>query len=605
MGLLTGILSSALSGLIAIGSSVKTAVFSELLRQGVMLGVKVLTAAGILDIERWTIDQYFEDLTKKAKEGKLRPAIGRDEDMQKLFTAMSKQTKSNVCITGEAGVGKTALIEGFAYLVANGQVPDEYKNVRVLKINMVDLIVGRSYISDSNCMARMKAMFAAVERYDKKHKTKTILVMDEFHQVVNAKVAELCKQNFDRDDFHCIAATTTEEYNVYIRPDAALERRFPELRLQETSEKQTIAILKERVGSLEKENGVKITDEAVQFSVMLPGRYMLNRHFPDKAIDILNSSVKNAKLKAKNEVTADEVREEMQKATGIPIGELSVEDYVKLATMEERLNSVVFGQEQAVKTVCNAVVRGRADLCDPNRPLGSFVFTGNSGVGKTMLAKELGREIGHVIRLDMSQYTSKSSFLELLFKDGELPREINKYPYSVILLDNINKASVETKDVIAGILDDGVLSITGSDHKLNFRNTYIVMTTDAIDSDSNDRQIKLVEELTSHLISRVDNVVWFNKLTSENASMLAKGYLLTLRNSFERYGYNIHFDDSIYDYLSNKEISVDEGARSLRKWIDNDLGQTILSVIINEKVEEGSTLLCSADSNGFKVEVKK
>ena len=595
-------------GICALLSLVLPAVGHAVVGQVIKLGFQVAGANGYLDVEGWTIDQYFEDLTKKAKDGKLRPAIGRESDINALFTVLSKQTKSNVCITGEAGVGKTALIEGFAYAVAHGDVPEEFKNVRVLKVNMVDLMVGRSYTSDNNCMARMRAVFDAVKKYDEKNGVKTILIMDEFHQVVKYKIAELCKQNFDRDDFKCVAATTINEYNQYIRPDAALERRFPELRLKEPNAFQTLDILKDRVPSLEKENNIKISEQAVIGSISLSQRYMINRHFPDKAIDILNSSVKRAKLTNKSEVTIDEVLQEIKEVTGIPVTRPTDSELIQLFSMEERLNSQVVGQEQAIKVVSDCVKNGRMDISSPNKPLGSFVFAGNTGVGKTMLAEKLGQEVGHIIRLDMAQYVTKGSLYDLLLKDGELPREIVKHPSSVILFDNMDKAGVDAKNIVAEILDKGILGVYGADRKLDFRNCYIFMATTA-DSDDQDRNAKLTQTLGSNLLYRTDEVIWFNNLDFDNSEKLVRGYVGGLSSKLSRLcGHSIKFNDSVYKYFTEKGMAVKEGARGLRKIIDKELTNSLMSFLINlsnQEIQKEDNIVCSIGEEGIKFEIKK
>ncbi len=569
-----------------------------------------LRQKGIIDIEGWTINNYIEDLTEQAKQGKLHEAIAREEEFKALFSILSRNTKANVCLTGEAGVGKTALVEGLAVRIANGDVPDDLKNARVLKVKTIDLVVGVS--GDGSALPRFRALFDMVER-DKENGITTILYFDEFHQMKN--FAELCKQRFDRDKFKCIAATTTKEYDKYIGPDEALARRFAAFELKEPNQNQTLEILTGLKERITQKCGADITDDAIKACVELTGRYMRNRTYPDKAIDMAEAAIKFAVSENRTEATEEDVKRKVEEITKVPITTVTDEEKFVLDNLESIIKLNVVGQDEAVQKVCDAVRISRMDLADPNRPRGSFIFTGSQGVGKTELANVLGKVIGRIHRIDLSQVKGKSGLYKLAFSGTDFQRDVANSPYSVVLFDNIDNANAEVLNIVSSLIETGEIKSFDDGSVLDFRNTFIILAgnigSELIENSDNVESCKteIIEELKKKLgklVSIVDDTIVFNRLNKDSARAVIK-------NSISRYkarvsgfvpGLNIEFEESVYDYLVDIGLNAKDGARGLETLVAREIGKEVTKLILSGELKQDSKVVCTSDGQGIKFEIK-
>lgn len=629
-----------------------------------------------------TLNQFGEDLTKKAEEGKLDPIIGRKEEIERVIQILSRRTKNNPCLMGEPGVGKTAVVEGLAQKIVTGDVPEILKEKRVVTMDVSGMVAGAKYRGDFE--ERIKKALAEVKKAGD-----IILFIDEIHTIVGAGAAEgaidaanILKPLLARGEIQLVGATTLNEYRKYIEKDSALERRFSPVNVNEPSEKDTIKILKGIRDKYEAHHGVKITDEAIEAAVTMSVRYINDRFLPDKAIDLIDEAASRAKLKTytepdnlkeleeqieemkkdKEEAVATqkfekaaalrdkekELKEEYEKEqkkwknkntkqvtniaeeniaevisnwTGIPASKITEDENVKLKNLEKNLHERVIGQNEAVEAVSKAIRRGRVGLKDPKRPIGSFLFLGPTGVGKTELSKALAESLfgdeNAMIRVDMSEFMEPHSVSKLIgsppgyvgFEEGgQLTEKIRRKPYSVILFDEIEKAHPDVMNMLLQILEDGRLT-DSQGRTVNFKNTVVIMTsnigarlitdkkslgfsqvnTEEENSKKEYEETKkevmetLKRELRPEFINRIDEIIVFHKLIQEEINQIIDIMLSEVTKRLAIQKIKIELEPEVKELIASKGIDKNFGARPLRRTI-----QSVLEDKLAEEILEGN-----------------
>jgi ATP-dependent Clp protease ATP-binding subunit ClpC len=610
--------------------------------------------------------QFGKDLSALAVEGKLDPVIGRDSETERLTRILCRRQKNNPCIIGDPGVGKTAVVEGLAVRISEGRVPIELCNKRIITLDLPAMIAGAKYRGEFE--ERMRGVIEEVKR-----DPNVILFIDEVHMLVGAGAAEgaidaanILKPPLARGELHIIGATTLEEYRTHIEKDSALERRLQPLALSEPTEREAIEILEGLRESYERHHKIKISDSAISAAVRLSIRYITDRHLPDKAIDLLDEAAAKlhieledrigqedvgelAMLKRQKEVAIsersfdvakdiarrerelmhssvaliesprrliEELSEEdvaavVTEQTGIPCHAILDDEIQRLSSLEDSLSKKVIGQERAIRAVSNAIRRGRTGLCAPNRPTGSFLFLGSTGVGKTELCRALAEELFEspdaLLKLDMSEYMEKHNVSKLIGappgyvgygEGGILTERIRRRPYSVILLDEIEKAHPDVLNLLLQIIEDGVLT-DGSGRKTYFSNAVIIMTSNLLshadcshrvlgfsDGESSEKQDirqerKLREFFKPEFLNRIDEIVLFEELDVTALTNIARIMIKELRDRAAAVDVNLEISDEVAKYIANKCIKKNRelGARPLRREL-TDLVETPLSHLL-------------------------
>ena len=632
-----------------------------------------------------TLNQFGEDLTKKAEEGKLDPVIGRKQEIERVIEILSRRTKNNPCLIGEPGVGKTAAVEGLAQKIASGDVPEILKDKRVVTLDISGMVAGSKYRGDFE--ERIKKALNEVKKAGD-----VILFIDEIHTIVGAGAAEgaidaanILKPLLARGEIQLVGATTLNEYRKFIEKDAALERRFSPVTVNEPSEKETIQILKGIRDKYEAHHNVKITDEAIEAAVKLSIRYVNDRFLPDKAIDLIDEASSKARLrtytepdglkelqeeieKTKNEkeeavlnqkfekaaelrdtekalrdkfekeqnkwknkntksivtITEENIAEVIANWTGIPAKKITEDENEKLKNLEKELHKRVIGQNEAVEAVSKAIRRGRVGLKDPKRPIGSFLFLGPTGVGKTELSKALAEVLfgdeNAMIRLDMSEFMEPHSVSKLIgappgyvgFDDGgQLTEKIRRKPYSVVLFDEIEKAHPDVMNMLLQILEDGRLT-DSQGRTVNFKNTVIIMTSNLgarlitdrkqlgfankegeADSKKEYEEIKkevmaeLKKELRPEFINRIDEIIVFHKLNDSDINQIIDIMLKEVVNRLEEQKYDVKFEPDVKEMIAKEGIDKNFGARPLRRTIQNLVEDKLAEEILDGKLVKG------------------
>ncbi len=632
-----------------------------------------------------TLNQFGQDLTKKAEEGKLDPVIGRKQEIERVIEILSRRTKNNPCLIGEPGVGKTAAVEGLAQKIAAGDVPEILKDKRVVTLDISGMVAGSKYRGDFE--ERIKKALNEVKKAGD-----VILFIDEIHTIVGAGAAEgaidaanILKPLLARGEIQLVGATTLNEYRKFIEKDAALERRFSPVTVNEPSEKDTIQILKGIRDKYEAHHNVKITDEAIESAVKLSIRYVNDRFLPDKAIDLIDEASSRARLKTytepdslkelqeeiektKNEkeeavlnqkfekaaelrdtekalrdkfekeqskwkskntksivtITEENIAEVIANWTGIPAKKITEDENEKLKNLEKELHKRVIGQNEAVEAVSKAIRRGRVGLKDPKRPIGSFLFLGPTGVGKTELSKALAEVLfgdeNAMIRLDMSEFMEPHSVSKLIgappgyvgFDDGgQLTEKIRRKPYSVILFDEIEKAHSDVMNMLLQILEDGRLT-DSQGRTVNFKNTVIIMTsnlgarlitdrkqlgfTNKDDKENSSQKeyeeikkevmAELKKELRPEFINRIDEIIVFHKLTDNDINQIIDIMLKEVVNRLKEQKYDIEFEPDVKAMIAKEGIDKNFGARPLRRTIQNLVEDKLAEDILDGKLNK-------------------
>lgn len=631
-----------------------------------------------------SLAQYGRDLTAMARDGKLDPIIGRETETERVIQILSRRTKNNPCLIGEPGVGKTAVVEGLAERIAEGSVPESLIGRTIVTLDISSMIAGAKYRGEFE--ERMKAVMAEVAKnpgiilfIDEIH---TIIGAGAAEGAVDA--ANILKPALARGEIQIIGATTIDEYRAHIEKDAALERRFQSVMVGEPTADEAVKILIGLRDRYESHHKVKITDEAINAAVSLSQRYINDRYLPDKAIDLIDEAASKKRIAAqtsppdlrdaedrikairadkeeaiksqdferaaalrdeekkltedceakKNEwqssktteslsIGADDIADIVTAWTGIPVKKLADEESSRLLNLESILQKRIIGQDAAVSAVAKAIRRGRIGLKDPKRPMGSFIFLGPTGVGKTELAKALADVMfgdeNAMIRVDMSEYMEKHSVSKLIGsppgyvgydEGGQLTEKIRRKPYSVVLFDEIEKAHPDVFNILLQILEDGLLTDAQGRH-VDFKNTIIIMTSNvgaasiteqkklgfasALDKSDNDEMRRTVnaslrETFKPEFLNRIDEIIIFNKLTSEDIKKIARVMLDEIGERIESLGVDISFDDALVDSLAREGFDPVYGARPLRRAIQRRIEDSFATAMLEGKISDGDSV---------------
>ena len=640
------------------------------------------------------LDKFGRDLTKAAKNGEIDPVIGREKEIERVVQILSRRTKNNPVLIGEPGVGKTAVAEGLALEISKGNVPEILRGKRVVSLDLTGMVAGAKYRGDFE--ERIKAAIDEVKNskniilfIDELH---TIIGAGAAEG--SADAANILKPSLARGDFQVIGATTLNEYRKYIEKDAALERRFQPVKVGEPTNEQAVQILKGLRDRYEAHHKVKITDEAIEAAVNLSSRYIADRYLPDKAIDLidegaskvrlasmtspdnikeLEDTIKNfeqekasavneqdferaAKLRDEQkevqnrldaakkqwqdsmkdncgEVTAETIAKIVSDWTGVPVVQLTKEESERLLNMEQVLHERVVGQDEAVSAISRAIRRGRVGLKDPKRPVGSFIFLGPTGVGKTELCKALAQAMfgdeNAMLRLDMSEYMEKHTVSKLIGsppgyvgfdEGGQLTEKVRRKPYSVVLFDEIEKAHPDVFNMLLQILEDGRLTDSRG-RTVDFKNTVIIMTSnvgarlitekhkslgfaqeDGGEAKADTKELvmgELKKLFRPEFLNRVDDIIMFNKLTQDEIKQIASKMLGTLAKRLENMNIKISFTDAAVTAIADKGFDDAYGARPLRRAIQSEIEDTLSEQMLDGKITENSSVTCDYTDGEF------
>lgn len=642
------------------------------------------------------LSQFGRDLTKLAKDGKIDPVIGRQKEIERVIQILSRRTKNNPCLIGEPGVGKTAIAEGLALKIVSGEVPELLKDKKIYSLDLTGMVAGTKYRGDFE--ERIKKVIDEV-----KNAKDVILFIDEVHTLIGAGSAEgaadaanILKPSLARGELQIIGATTIEEYRKHIEKDAALERRFQPVMVDEPSQEEAIEILKGIKDKYEAHHKVKITDEAIESAVKLSTRYIGDRYLPDKAIDLIDEAASRVRLrsytapsdlkeledkkksveaeklsavnaqeferaaalrdeerkldkeikdkkenwhdmagKSHDEVTPADIADIVSSWTGVPVTQLSTEESDRLLHMEDELHRRIVGQDEAVEAVSRAIRRGRVGLKDPKKPIGSFIFLGPTGVGKTELCKALAAAMfgdeNAMIRLDMSEYMEKHTVSRLIGsppgyvgydEGGQLTEKVRRKPYSVVLFDEIEKAHPDVFNMLLQILDDGVLT-DGQGRRVDFKNCIIIMTSNvgaklisqkqkafgfaagAKELEQNEKEIKdaVMGELRNtfrpEFLNRVDDIIVFQRLTKENIKEIASRLLAVLQKRVEDMGIEVTFSDEAVSKIADAGFDDVYGARPLKRAIQSRIEDALSEEMLKGNVKNGGKYICNVKDDKF------
>lgn len=647
-----------------------------------------------------TLDSYSRNLTTLAKEGKLDPVIGREHEIQRLIQILSRRTKNNPCLIGEPGVGKTAVVEGLAQLIVEGNVPETIVNKRVVTLDLSGMVAGSKYRGEFE--ERIKKVLAEVM-----DDGEVLLFIDEIHTIIGAGGAEgaidasnILKPSLARGELQLIGATTIEEYRKYIEKDSALERRFQPVMVEEPSEEEAFAILKGLRGRYEEHHRVKITDDALKAAVKLSARYINDRFLPDKAIDLIDEASSKLRLtsfvepeelksleqdivnlerqkeeaikaeayekagdikkkQAKKQEKIEKLRDKWQKEktskklvvgeneiadvvsgwTKIPVRKLEEEESERLKKLEGILHERVIGQEEAVSAVSRAIRRGRVGLKDPKRPIGSFLFLGPTGVGKTELCKALAEAMfgteNALIRVDMSEYMEKHSVSKMIGsppgyvgyeEGGQLSEKVRRNPYSVILFDEIEKAHPDVFNILLQVLDDGHIT-DAQGRKIDFKNTILIMTSNAgaeniispkrlgfASVDDKDEKYRFMKErvmeevkrlFKPEFLNRIDEIIVFHPLTKDNMKDIVSIMLEVIRKrTKQQMDIAIQVTDDGKEFLIEKGYDEKYGARPLRRTIQSQVEDKLAEKILDGEIHTGDEVEISKVDEGLNFEAR-
>lgn len=646
-----------------------------------------------------TLDQYSRDLTEMARQGVMDPVVGREDEIGRVIQILSRRTKNNPCLIGEPGVGKTAVVEGLAQRITQGLVPEKMKNRRLVVLDLSGMVAGSKYRGEFE--ERIKKVIAEVMEHPG-----ILLFIDELHTIIGAGGAEgaldasnILKPSLSRGEIQIIGATTIEEYRKHIEKDAALERRFQPVTVEEPTQEQAVEILKGLRPYYEKHHGVTITDEALEAAVKMSIRYIADRHLPDKAIDLMDEASSRVQLTGitvppqlkeveqnlhalaekkeeairegnfsrarelqegqkeleesyeklkkrqqqryknkKMQVTEENIAQIVSSWTKIPVQKLAQKESKRLASLEKELHKRVIGQEEAVEAVAKAIKRGRVGLKDPARPIGSFLFLGPTGVGKTELSKALAETVfgseQAMIRVDMSEYMEKHSVSKLIGsppgyvgyeEGGQLSEKIRRNPYSVILFDEIEKAHPDVFNILLQVLDDGHIT-DAQGRKVDFKQTCIIMTSNAgaqsivepkrlgfsqgedKKKDYEDMKRGVMEEVRRifkpEFLNRVDEILVFHMLDKQEIRQIVNILVKKLeKRCKEQLDIELVVRNSVKDYLAENGFDSKYGARPLKRAIQNKLEDRMAEEILDGKIHRGDRVIVSVSKKVIKFSV--
>jgi ATP-dependent Clp protease ATP-binding subunit ClpC len=560
-----------------------------------------------------TVTQHGVDLTVLAKEGKIDPVIGREREVGRAIQILCRRTKNNPVLVGEAGVGKTAIVELLAQKIADGTAPDQLADKHIIKIDMTSIVAGTKYRGQFE--ERMKKLLDEIKQ------CKDIIVfVDEVHTIVNAGAASgsldasnILKPALSRGQITCIGATTPDEYVKHIESDKALDRRFQMVKIEAPDAEQALLILKGIKREYEKYHGVRYTVGALKAAVELSERYITDRYLPDSAIDILDEvGAKHSLQKNKNMITEEEVEDLVSDTTGVPIVSIDTDTPKFFRRLEKNLKSEIVGQDIALEKVCTALKASHAHLNDPNQPVGTFLFLGSTGVGKTHLCKLLSKYLfgneQRLVRVDMSEFMEKHSVSKLTgsppgylgYDDSnQFVEQVRKYPYSLILFDEIEKAHPQVLDILLQILDEGHMT-DGRGRRINFKNTVIVMTsnlgTEVYDAKSigfkdvtetdqaADLKAAAIDTLKPEFVNRIDDIIIFNQLTDDVLKQIIEIQFIIFADRVKsNYKIKLSHDSNLVDFFLNdgedqiKKYGARQIKRIFRKHVENKLAELLVS----------------------------
>jgi ATP-dependent Clp protease ATP-binding subunit ClpC len=633
-----------------------------------------------------TLDEYSRDLTEAAREGKLDPVIGRADEVETTIEILSRRTKNNPVLIGDPGVGKTAIVEGIAQRVVNDEVPETLADKRVLQLDLAGLVAGTQYRGQFE--ERLKKVIDEI----REHSEDAIVFIDELHTVVGAGAAEgsmdasnMLKPALARGELRVVGATTIDEYRKNIEKDAALERRFQPVLVGEPSVDDTVEILRGLKDRYEAHHRVKITEEAIVAAAELSDRYITGRFLPDKAIDLVDQAAARVRLRSKTkpqdtraleeqarrmrrerdqavaaedfekahelrtkedelrselqeagqdrrptaEVTAEDIAEVVSRATGIPVSQLTQEERDRLMRLEEQLHGRVIGQDEAVTAIAEAIRRARAGLGDPNRPIGSFLFLGPTGVGKTELARTLAEALfgdeAAMVRIDMSEFQERHTVSRLVGappgyvgyeEAGQLTESVRRRPYSVLLLDEIEKAHPDVFNILLQILDDGRLT-DSQGRTVDFKQTVIIMTSnmgaERIQAHSRRKEsfedleedvMKIVRsQLRPEFVNRIDEIILFRALTREQIADVARMILEQTQRRLHAQDVEVEFTDAAVDLIAEEGYDPEFGARPLRRVIQRRVDNELAGMVLGGSLNPGDKVVAGAEEGLLTLDV--
>ncbi len=575
--------------------------------------------------------EFGIDLTKKARDGKLDTIIGRDGEIERLVEILCRKTKNNPILIGEAGVGKSAVVEGLAQRIVSGQVPEILHDKKIYSLNLSSLMSGTKF---RGALEEKLNEIIKIITEDKS----IITFIDEIHTLYQAgsekgeiNPTDILKPYLARGEMQTIGATTTTEYSKFIEKDPALERRFQPVKVNPPSVDDTIKILQGLRPSYEKFHGVKILDDALISSVKLSVRYITNRNLPDKAIDLVDEACSKTKIFGQGRenmfVTSEDVANVVSSWTGIPVSKITETEKQKLLNLENILHQKVIGQDEAINAVSMAIRRARVGLKDEKRPIGSFIFLGQTGVGKTELAKAIASAMfdsdSSMIKIDMSEYMEKHSISKLIGsppgyvgyeEGGQLTDKVRKNPYSVVLFDEVEKAHPDITNILLSILDDGKIS-DGQGRVVNFQNTIIILTSNIgakemmahknacqqnkeVFDFEKDKQMmldKLKSVYPPELINRIDTITIFNPLSFEDLAKITNLLLKKLTQKLEEKNITLKLTESALVYLIKQGADSEYGARPLKRVIEKQIENVIASDLLSGKICNNCVITISFD----------
>ena len=649
------------------------------------------------------LDKYGRDLTAEAKQGKIDPVIGRQQEIDRVIQILSRRTKNNPCLIGEPGVGKTAIAEGLALKIAEGEVPETLKNKRIVDLSLTGMIAGSKYRGEFE--ERIQSVIDEVVKDGN-----VILFIDEIHTLIGAGAAEgatdaanILKPMLARGSFQVIGATTITEYRKYIEKDSALERRFQPVMVGEPTEEEAQQILLGLRDRYEGHHNVRISDEAIQAAVTLSARYIADRYLPDKAIDLIDEAASRVRLKRQtapvdvkeledkikqlaadkqeainsqdyeraaklrdqekelsarleqqkevwkksnagreDTVTTEDIAEIVSQWTGIPVVQLTTEESERMLKMEDILHERIVGQHEAVTAVAKAIRRGRVGLKDPKRPIGSFLFLGPTGVGKTELCKALAEAMfgdeNAMIRLDMSEFMEKHTVSKLIGsppgyvgydEGGQLTEKIRRHPYSVVLFDEVEKAHPDVLNILLQIMGDG--RVTDSQGRtVDFKNTVIIMTsnlgaraitgggghalgfghstTEKAQEEYDSIKESVMEEVKNafrpEFINRLDDIIVFRKLSEADVEQIAEKMLASLAQRTKEMEIDVTFDKSVAKTIAKHGFDPVYGARPIRRAIQSEIEDKLSEKILDGTVKAGESITVSFKHDEMKIDKK-
>ncbi|MDQ2865745.1 MAG: ATP-dependent Clp protease ATP-binding subunit [Candidatus Eremiobacteraeota bacterium] len=558
------------------------------------------------------LHNFSRDLTELARAKKLDPVVGRSDEIERLISILARRSKNNPVLVGEPGVGKTAIVEGLAQRIVAGTVPAALRNKRVLSISLGPLVAGTKYRGEFE--SRVKKILDEVKRSARD----VILFIDELHTLVGAGAAEgsldlssMIKPELARGELQCIGATTFDEYRKYIESDAALERRFQPVMVEEPTIEQTVAILRGLRDGYAKHHAVAIDDSAIDAAASLSARYIADRFLPDKAIDLMDEAAASVALANRGEtllprVTAEHVAAVVTKWTGIPQSTLSETQTNQLLSLETVLAKRVIGQDRAIGSVAEAIRRARAGLHDPNKPLGTFLFAGPSGVGKTELAKTLAETLfgseAALVRIDLSEFTEAHTVSRLLGappgyqghdEPGQLTEPVRRRPYCVVLFDELEKAHPDVAAILLQILDDGRVT-DAKGRTVDFRHSLIVLTTNLPEDE-------IALELRPELINRIDDVVRFNTLELPQIESIVEIHVDALAQRLGVRSVRLQLSDEAKQYLARVSIGAGSGARYVGRTVSHYVSTPLSTAILRGELREGGTAEVTLDGDSLVV----